>query len=59
MNRKSKYDECDWSKSDVELASLFGVTKQAISAARRVRGIKPSHGHGGKRSNAGAKPREV
>ena len=57
MNRKSKYDECDWSKSDADLAEEFGVTRQAIQAARKVRGIKNVTTHGGWREGAGAKPK--
>lgn len=58
MNRRrADYDAADWSKSDVELAALLGVSKQAIAKARRIRGIEPVAGHGGKRTGAGRKPR--
>ena len=59
MNRKSKYDECDWSEGDIELAKEFGVTRQSIAAARKVRGIKPATPHGGKREGAGRKSRST
>lgn len=44
----TKYDNVDWSKGDAHLAGILGVTKQAVRAARRVRGIKPMP-HGGHR----------
>lgn len=52
MNRRSDYDKVNWRKSDVEIAALLGVTKQAVAAARKQRGIPPLS-HGGKRKNAG------
>jgi len=58
MNYRDEYDKADWSKSDAEIAKILGVTRQAVSAARLVRGIKSSKGHGGKRINAGRKPRD-
>lgn len=56
MNRRPAYDRADWTLSDVQLARRLGVTKQAIAAARKVRGIAPAVGHGGPRKNAGRKP---
>lgn len=55
MNYRDAYDKADWKKSDVEIAAKLGVTKQAVQAARRVRGIPPAVGHGGKRKKSGAK----
>ena len=55
MNYRDAYDRADWTKTDVQLARKFGVTKQAIQAARRVRGIAPTP-HGGLRKGAGRKP---
>lgn len=45
---------------DTEKARHFGTTRQAITAARKVRGIPPSTktGDGGARPGAGAKPRK-
>ena len=59
MNYRDQYDKFDWSKSDAEIAKILGVTRQAVSAARLVRGIKSSKGHGGKRPGAGRKPRKT
>lgn len=48
MNRRrAEYETADWSLSDTELAARLGVKKQAVSAARRARGIPPAAGHGG------------
>jgi Zn-dependent peptidase ImmA (M78 family) len=58
MNRKKKYDTADWSRPDAVLAAEFGVTRQAIAAARKVRGIAPAIPHGGKRQGAGAKSKK-
>ena len=55
MNYRDAYDRADWKKSDVEIAAKLGVTKQAVQAARRVRGIQPAAGHGGGRKKSGAK----
>lgn len=55
MNRKKRYDTADWSRPDAVLAAEFGVTRQAIAAARKVRGIAPAIPHGGKRPGAGKK----
>lgn len=55
MNRRADYDKADWSKTDVQIARKLGVTKQAVAAARKVRGLPPVAGHGGKRKNAGRK----
>lgn len=58
MNVRADYDKADWTQSDAEIAKALGVTRQAVSAARLVRGIKSSKGHGGKRINAGRKARD-
>lgn len=55
MNWRGDYDTADWSLSDVQLAKKLHVSKQAVAAARRVRGIAPSAGHGGERKGAGRK----
>lgn len=55
MNRRKAYDKSNWTLSDVQLARRLGVTKQAVAAARKLRGIAPVAGHGGKRKNAGRK----
>lgn len=57
MNRRACYDSADWSKSDAELANQLGVTRQAVAAARLVRGLCSANpNHGGKRKGAGRKP---
>lgn len=58
MNKRAEYDSADWSKSDAAIAKILGVTRQAVSAARLVRGIKSAKGHGGKRDGAGRKARD-
>jgi hypothetical protein len=50
-----KYDQANWGLADGEIAREIGVTKQAVSAARRLRCIDPVKGHGGRRVGAGRK----
>ena len=54
MNVRADYDRVDWLKTDVQIARKLKVTKQAVQAARRVRGIAPTP-HGGLRKGAGRK----
>ena len=57
MNRRRAYDAANWTLTDVELARQLHVTKQAVALARKVRGIAPAAGHGGRRRGAGVKPK--
>ncbi len=46
MNLNSIYNFIDWTKGDdVQIAAALGVTRQAVSNARRVRRIAPISRH--------------
>lgn len=58
--KKTDWAKADWRKSDVALALLFGVTKQAAQAARRNHSkLASPKGHGGKREGSGRKPKRI
>lgn len=60
MNRKSIYDLItDWSPGDTAIARTLGVKRQAVTAARKARGIPTVTTHGGKRPRAGRKAKKT
>lgn len=52
------WKKVNWRRSDTDLAAHYGVTRQAVGAARANHSAVASPaGHGGKRANSGRKPK--
>lgn len=56
--RQTNWEAVDLTRPTAELIAELGVTRQAVSAARRKRGIQSPDGHGGARPRSGFRLRE-